>query len=114
MRWWAGLPGVFVACLASAASSSFWGMSSFTDFIAGKMDGVALSRDGRLTPAPQLDTVFDSGQPVIWSVATGPGGAIYTATGHRGRVYRIDNNGTATAIWTADRPEVFALAVSPQ
>jgi hypothetical protein len=92
----------------------FWEMSSFTDFIAGKMDGVALSRDGRVTTAPQLDTVFDSGQPVIWSVVTGPGGALYVATGHRGRVYRIDTNGTATPIWSADRPEVFALAASPQ
>src|SRR5580693_8471296 len=96
-----GMAAVAMAAvgLAHASSSSFWEMSSFTDFIAGKMDGVALSRDGRLTPAPQLDTVFNSGQPVIWSVVTGPGGAIYAATGHRGRVYRIETNGTATPIW---------------
>ena len=105
---------IFACCLAPASSSSFWEMSSFTDFIAGKLDGVALSRDGRLTPAPQLDTVFNSGQPVIWSVVQGPGGALYVATGHRGRVYRIDNNGTATPVWTADKPEVFALAANAQ
>ncbi len=75
-------------------------MSSFSDFIAGKLDGVALSRDGRLTTAPQLDTVFNSGQPVIWSVIQGPAGVIYASTGHRGRVYSIDSKGTATAIWT--------------
>jgi len=102
----------FTALLASASSTSFWEMSSFTDFIAGKLDGVALSRDGHLTQAPQLDTVFNSGQPVIWSVLPGAAGTIYAATGHRGRVYRIDPNGTSTVIWTADRPEVFALAVS--
>src|SRR5580698_10204156 len=74
----------FAACLASASSSSFWEMSSFSDFIAGKLDGVALSRDGRLTTAPQLDTVFNSGQPVIWSVVPDPAatGAVYAATGH--------------------------------
>ena len=102
------------ACLASASSSSFWEMSTFTDFIAGKMDGVALSRDGRLTTAPQLDTLFSSGQPVIWSVIPGPAGSIYAASGHRGRVYRVDANGAATVIWTADRPEVFALAANAQ
>jgi hypothetical protein len=89
-------------------------MQSFTDFLAGKMDGVALSRDGRMTPAPKLDTIFDSGQPVIWSVVPGSNGVIFASTGHRGRVYRIDPDGKATQIWAADRPEVFALAVSPQ
>src|ERR1035437_8287867 len=87
-----------IAWAASASSSSFWEMSSFTDFIAGKLDGVALSRDGRLTTAPQLDTVFNSGQPVIWSVIQGPAGVIYASTGHRGRVYSIDAPGTATPI----------------
>ena len=103
-----------MASIAGASTPSFWEMSSFTDFIAGKMDGIALSRDGRLTQAPQLDTVFNSGQPVIWSVIPGPGGSLYAATGHHGRVYRIETNGTSTLIWTADRPEVFALAVNAQ
>lgn len=104
------------AWLAPASSSSFWEMSSFTDFIAGKLDGVALSRDGRMTPAPKLETVFDAGQPAIWSVVEAPGGSgtLYAATGHRGRVYRIEASGKATVIWTADRPEVFALAVNAQ
>ena len=104
----------WVVFVASASTSSFWEMSSFTDFLAGKMDGVALSRDGRLSPAPQLDTVFNSGQPAIWSVVPGPGGAVYVATGHRGRIYRIDGDGTSTLLWTADRPEVFALATNAQ
>jgi hypothetical protein len=85
-------------------------MTSFSDFIKGKFDGVSLGRDGRLTLAPKLDIFFASEQPVIWSVVAGPGGALYAATGHRGRVFRIDQSGTPTVIWTADRPEVFALA----
>jgi len=111
-HWRLAMAVVFTALVASAASTSFWEMSSFTDFIAGKLDGVALSRDGHLTQAPELATVFNSGQPVIWSVVPGASGTLYAATGHRGRVYRIDPNGTATLIWTADRPEVFALAIS--
>ena len=111
-HWRLAMAVVFTALVASAASTSFWEMSSFTDFIAGKLDSVALSRDGHLTQAPELATVFNSGQPVIWSVVPGASGTLYAATGHRGRVYRIDPNGTATLIWTADRPEVFALAIS--
>ena len=94
----------------TAATSSVWEMTSFSDFIKGKFDGVSLGRDGRLTLAPKLDTFFASEQPVIWSVVAGPGGALYAATGHRGRVFRIDPTGTPRVVWTADRPEVFALA----
>ena len=39
-----------------------------SDFIKGKFEGVSLARDGRLSLAPRLDTLFASEQPVIWSV----------------------------------------------
>src|SRR5579871_3119960 len=110
---------VFLLCsvmsgVAFGSSSSLWETSSFTDFLAGKMEGVALSRDGHLTLAPQLDTVFASGEPVIWSVVPDPAaaGALYVATGHRGRVYHIDSKGASALVWTSDKPEVFALAAS--
>jgi hypothetical protein len=93
-----------------ASTSTTWEMTSFSDFVKGKFDGVSLGRDGRLSLAPKLDTLFTSEQPVIWSVAADPDGALYAATGHRGRVFRIEANGTSKLLWTADRPEVFAIA----
>src|SRR5262249_38973682 len=78
---------------ASAATTTTWEMNSYQDFIKGRFTGVALDRDGRLTLAPKLDTVFSSGQPDIWSVAQAPDGSIYLGTGHRGRVYKIDPAG---------------------
>jgi hypothetical protein len=100
-----------VADLCFASSPAVWEMSSFADFVKGKFDGVSLGRDGRLSLAPKLDTLFTSEQPVIWSVAAAPDGALYAATGNRGRVFRIELDGTAKLLWTADRPEVFAIAV---
>jgi hypothetical protein len=96
------------AVLASATTA--WEMTSYQDFIRGQFQGVSLSRDGRLTLAPKVDTVFSSGQSVVWSVAEGPNGALYVATGHRGRVYRVDPSGASSLLWTADQPEVFAIA----
>ena len=32
-------------------------------------------------------------------------------TGHRGRVYQIDASGASKLLWTADQPEIFAVAV---
>src|SRR6516162_8720122 len=99
------VPGV----LASGTAS--WEMDSYTDFVRGRFDGVSLSRDGRLSLAPKLETVFSSDQAVVWSVAEAPDGTLYAATGHRGRVYRIDRAGKVSLLWTAEQPEVFAITV---
>jgi hypothetical protein len=93
------------------SGTTAWEMTSYADFIKGKFDGVSLSREGRLSLAPKVDTVFSSDQPVIWSVAQGPDGSLYAGTGHRGRLYRVDRSGAATLLWTADQPEIFAVAV---
>ena len=94
-----------------ASSPAFWEMTSYQDFIKGKFDAISLSRDGRLSLAPKLDTVFASGQPVIWSIAQAADGTIYAGTGHRGRVYKVTPSGQSSILWTADQPEVFAVAV---
>lgn len=110
----AALAGALAALLAPTLFSSgttAWEMTSYADFLKGRFDGVSLSREGRLSLAPRVDTLFSSDQPVIWAVAQGPDGTLYAATGHRGRVYRIDTGGKATLLWTADQPEIFAIAV---
>lgn len=104
--------GAFIfASMTLASTSTAWEMTSFSDFVKGKFDGVSLGRDGRLSLAPKLDTLFTSEQPVIWSIVPAPDGALYAATGHRGRVFRIEPNGASKLVWTADRPEVFAIAI---
>ncbi len=97
--------------LAGASETTAWEMNSYGDFIRGGFHGVSLTRDGRLSIAPRMDSLFNSDQAVIWSVAAAPDGTLYAATGHRGRVYKIDRAGKASLLWTADQPEVFAVAV---
>jgi hypothetical protein len=99
------------ALSASAATTTTWEMNTYQDFLRGRFNGVSLDRDGRLTLAPKLDTVFSSGQPAIWSIARAPDGSLYLGAGHRGRVYRIAPSGASELLWTADQPEVFAVAV---
>jgi hypothetical protein len=99
------------ALFALASGTTAWEMTSYGDFIRGRFTGVSLSRDGRLSLAPQVDTVFTSDQPVIWAVAEASDGTLYAGSGHRGRVYRIDPAGKSSLLWTAEQPEIFALAV---
>ena len=87
-----------------ASGTVAWEMNSYNDFIRGRFEGISLSRDGRLSLAPKLDTVFSSDQPVVWALAQGPDGSLYAATGHRGRVYQIDRSGKASLLWTAEQP----------
>jgi sugar lactone lactonase YvrE len=109
--------GLLVAASALFAPAVFssgttaWEMNSYADFVRGRFEGVSLSREGRISLSPKLDTVFTSDQSVIWSVAQAPDGTLYAATGHRGRIYRIDPQGKSALLWTAEQPEVFALAV---
>lgn len=99
------------AGVTPASSPTTWELTSWRDFVTGRFQGVALSRDGRLMLAPRLETVFAADQPVIWSLVRAPDGTLFAGTGHRGRVYRIKPNGSAELLWTADQPEVFALAL---
>ena len=102
-----------IARPCSAATTATWEMNTYQDFLKGRFQGISLDRDGRLTLAPKLETVFSSGQPTIWSIARAPDGSIYAGTGHRGRVYQITPSGANNLIWTSDQPEVFAVAVDP-
>src|SRR5450755_76900 len=85
------LAGLSVALVGSGTQT--WETDSYNDFVHGHFDGISLSREGRLSLAPKMDTVFTSDQPVIWSLARASDGTLYAGTGHRGRVYRIDPAG---------------------
>jgi len=100
-----------MAVSLTAATTATWEMNTYQDLLRGRLEGLSLDRDGRLTVAPKLETVFSSGQPTIWSIARAPDGSIYAGTGHRGRVYQITPSGASNLIWTADQPEIFAVAV---
>ena len=105
---------VVTAGVLSASTSTAWEMNTYSDLARGRFTGVSLDRDGRLALAPRLDTVFSTGQPVIWSVAQAPDGSIYLGTGHRGRLYRIAPSGDSSLIWTSDQAEIFAVTVDLQ
>ncbi|MEO7144312.1 MAG: PQQ-binding-like beta-propeller repeat protein, partial [Bryobacteraceae bacterium] len=116
----AAFPGVLLAGLwlsaafACAATSTTWEMNNYQDFLRGRLTGVSLSRDGRLSLAPKLEPVFTSTQPEIWSVAAAADGSLYLGTGNGGRVYKVDASGHGAVYWTSDQPEVFAVTLDAQ
>jgi WD40 repeat protein len=99
------------AVTAQAATTTIWELNGYQDFLRGRLSGVSLTRDGRLTPGPALVPIFSSDQPEIWAVASAPDGSLYLGTGHRGRLIKVDASGNGSVIWTADQPEIFAVTV---
>ncbi len=102
---------LIAAASVFASGTTAWEMSSYADFIRGKFDGISLSRDGRITLGPKIDSVFTSDQPVVWAVAEAHDGTLYAATGNRGRIYKIDPAGKSSLLWDAPEPEVFAITI---
>ncbi len=98
-----------------AASTQTWELTTYQDFLAGRMEGLSVTADGRLVLAPETETLYRSDQPEIWAIARAPQGSgddsIYLGTGDRGRLYKMQPNGDAELLWTAPEPEIFALAV---
>lgn len=100
-----------VASLLKGAGTATWELTSYQDFVKGRFESVSLSRDGRLTIAPKLETLFTADQPALWSIVEAPDHSLYLASGHRGRVFHVDPAGKSTLAWTSPEPEVFALAL---
>jgi hypothetical protein len=92
-------------------STQFWTTATFDEFSRGNFTGISLSRDGSMTLAPQMETVFDTEQAMIWAVARDARGNLYFGTGHSGKVFRMGADLKATQIFDAEEPDVFALAV---
>jgi hypothetical protein len=105
---------LLLLCTSSAlvaSSPATWELSSFTEFVKGRFENVALSRGGQLTLAQKFLPVFTTTEPYLWSIAQSPDGSIYAGTGNRGQLHRIEPSGKSTLVWTAPQPEIFALAV---
>jgi hypothetical protein len=98
---------------ALASGTAAWEMNTYADFMRGHFSGVSLTRDGRMVLAPRLQPIFSSDEPAIWALAEGPKGVLYVGTGHRGRLYRVEPNGSSSLLWTAPEPEIFAITIAP-
>ena len=95
---------------AFAASSTVWEVNGFTDLLKGRLVNLSLTADGILQPGPSVRWTTELDQPALWSIATAPGGSIYAATGHSGKVYRVAADGKSSLAWSAPQSEVFAVA----
>jgi hypothetical protein len=98
------------SCVLLAVTPKFWDLLTQEDLVKGRLRGVSLGSDGKLSLAPQYDSLFETGQALVVSMAADGASNVYLGTGHEGRVYRVDSKGSGSLFFTAQEIDVFALA----
>ncbi len=103
------IAALFVAANVSAVAPQFWRIRSADEFLAGEIEGFAVTSRGELRAAPSVRKVATFTDPFVLSQVSSPNGDHFFGTGNEGKLYRL--RGTESkAIFTAPEPEIYALA----
>ena len=105
-------PILLAATAATLIGSSpvFWQVSTQAEFLRGEVDALSVDDEGRLRLGPAADTVVETPEPALWSLARAADGALWMGSGTDGRLYRLGADGAATVVLDADELDVHALA----
>jgi outer membrane protein assembly factor BamB len=97
-----------VAAPVLAVAPQFWRLRTAEDFLAGEIEGFAVTSRGQLKAAPSVRKIASFTDPFVLSQVTAPNGDLFFGTGNDGKVYRL--RGTELkVIYTAAEPEIYAL-----
>src|SRR5262250_1980236 len=87
-----------------ASGPVFWEISRQEEIVKGDARGVSIEDNGNITLAPAFSLVYDTKEAYIWSSTVDSAGNIYLGTGHDGRIFKVDPNGTGRMLY--DAPEL--------
>ena len=97
------------ATSAFAVAPQFWRVRNVEDFLAGDIDGFAVTSRGDLRAGPTMRKVASFTDPFVLSQTSGAHGDRFFGTGNDGKVYRL--RGTELKLlYTASEPEIYAIA----
>src|SRR5687767_9945948 len=107
-----------LACLlgvvVTAATPTFWTVSSQADFLKGDVEDLSIDSDGRMFLGPAASVLGETSAPFLWSVVAGPDGTLWAGSGNEGKVLKIARDGKVTTFFDAPELEVHAIASAPQ
>jgi hypothetical protein len=102
------LVALFSAGTLLAVTPKYWTVASAEDFLAGELEGIAVSGRGGLAPAPAVTKVGSFDEPFVLSQTVDSAGNRYFGTGNNGRLYRLRGD-QIEVLFTAPEPEIYAL-----
>jgi sugar lactone lactonase YvrE len=95
------------------STPTFWEVSTETEFLRGEIENLSIDSFGRLTLGPSAAPVYETNAPFVWTMISGPDGAVYAGSGNEGQVYRIDSSGKGSVFFDSEELEVHALVPAP-
>jgi hypothetical protein len=96
--------------LALAEHTHYWRQSDSGEFEKGTANGVSISSDGKLMPAPQFTALADPNLAYIWQLRLDSRGRLYAAGGPSAKVLRIDDSGKAVTVFEGSELAAQAIA----
>jgi hypothetical protein len=108
----AALAAAWVA--VSAATPTFWTVSTQADFLKGDVEDLSIDSDGRVFLGPSASVIAETAAPFLWTVVAGQDGTLWAGSGNEGRVLQIGKDGTVSTLFDAAELEVHALAAAPK
>ncbi|MFN2975512.1 WD40 repeat domain-containing protein [Terriglobus aquaticus] len=99
-----------------AQGTQQWTTQRFEDFERGTATGVAIRNDGRLEPAPHLETIASTKATYLWSLLPQRDGSTLVGTGVASggsQLLRIDPKGATTTVADFKELTVTAIAQAP-
>jgi sugar lactone lactonase YvrE len=92
-------------------STDIWKVKNHEDFLEGSPKGTAVSSDGTVTLSLLSDSLFETGELYVWSLAT-DGKTIYAGTGNDGKIFKITSDGKGQVFARLEEEvEVLSLAL---
>ena len=111
---------IFLSVLAplGAVETRTWEQSDQADFERGTLTKLALSSDGRVTPAPVVKELYDASITFLWSIARDSKGNLFAGGGAVGgakaKLVEIDASGKAKTFAEIDGLAIQAVAIDRQ
>jgi hypothetical protein len=112
---WLALAGLLLTAAAQRADAVQTRVirdDSYRLLADGQLEGMTLTSDGYLEPGYRRIADGDSGAELVWDAVRDARG-IVCATGHRGRLVRVLDNGTSRTLATLPEPELTAMLAMP-
>ncbi len=101
------------AVTLTAATATFWTVSTQADFLKGDVEDLSIDSDGRVFLGPTAGRLAETAAPFLWTLLSGPEGSLFAGTGNEGQVLKIARDGKVTTFFDAAELEVHALAPAP-
>jgi hypothetical protein len=102
-----------IGVVLSAATPTFWTVSTQADFLKGDVENLSIDSDGRVFPGPTASVVAETAAPFLWTVLAGSDGTLWAGSGNEGQVLKLGKDGKLTTFFDASELEVHALALAP-